>query len=41
VRAARETWKLRRELDRSYLASAKLEKDYLARMEADKKLLFG
>jgi len=40
VRAARETWAIRRELDRSYLASAALEKDYLARMEADKVRFF-
>src|SRR5207244_6209972 len=35
VRAARETWRLRRELDRSYLASAAVEKGYLAPLEAD------
>jgi 3-deoxy-7-phosphoheptulonate synthase len=40
VRAARDTWALRREVDRSYLASTALEKDYLARMEADKVRLF-
>jgi 3-deoxy-7-phosphoheptulonate synthase len=40
VRAARETWAIRRELDRSYLASAALEKEYLARMEADKVRFF-
>jgi len=40
VRAAREVWRLRRELDRSYLASAAVEKGYLARMEADKARLF-
>src|SRR5713101_827694 len=40
VRAAREAWRLRRELDRSYLASAAIEKDYLARMEADRARLF-
>jgi len=40
VRAAREAWRLRRELDRSYLASAAVEKGYLARMEADKARLF-
>src|SRR5947207_292553 len=40
VRAAREAWRLRRELDRSYLASAAVEKEYLARMEADKARLF-
>ncbi len=41
VRAARETWKLRREIDRSYLPSAAVEKDYLARMDADRKRFFG
>jgi 3-deoxy-7-phosphoheptulonate synthase len=40
VRAARETWRLRRELDRSYLPSAAVEKEYLARMEADKDRFF-
>src|SRR5499426_462596 len=40
VEAARETWKLRRALDRSYLASAAVEKEYLARMEADKDRFF-
>ena len=40
VRAARETWALRRELDRNYLPSTALEKDYLARMEADKVRFF-
>jgi len=40
VHAARETWRLRRELDRSYLATAVIEKDYLARMEADKDRFF-
>jgi 3-deoxy-7-phosphoheptulonate synthase len=40
VRAARDTWALRREVDRSYLASTALEKDYLARMEADKVRFF-
>src|SRR5207249_4792599 len=40
VRAAREAWRLRRELDRSYLASAAVEKGYLARMEADRARLF-
>jgi 3-deoxy-7-phosphoheptulonate synthase len=41
VRAAQETWKLRRALDRSYLASAAIEKEYLARMEADRARFFG
>jgi len=41
VEAARETWKLRRALDRSYLASAAVEKEYLARMEADRARFFG
>jgi 3-deoxy-7-phosphoheptulonate synthase len=40
VRAARETWRLRREVDRTYLPSASVEKDYLARMDADKERLF-
>jgi 3-deoxy-7-phosphoheptulonate synthase len=40
VRAAQATWKLRRELDRSYLPSAVLEKDYLARMAADRDRFF-
>src|SRR5437773_5745303 len=35
VRACQEAWRLRVELDRSYLASAAVEKEYLARMEAD------
>ena len=41
VKAARETWKLRRELDRAYLSSASLEKEYMARMEGDKARFFG
>jgi 3-deoxy-7-phosphoheptulonate synthase len=41
VRAARETWRLRRELDGRYRTSADLEKDYLARMDADKRRFFG
>ena len=41
VRAARETWQLRRAMDRSYLPSAAVEKDYLARMDPDKARLFG
>jgi 3-deoxy-7-phosphoheptulonate synthase len=40
VKAARETWRLRRELDRSYLASGAVEKEYLGRMEADKDRFF-
>jgi 3-deoxy-7-phosphoheptulonate synthase len=40
VRAARETWALRRELDRAYTPSAAWEKAYLARMEDDKRRLF-
>lgn len=41
LQACRETWELRRRLDRGYLPSSVLEKDYLARMEADKKRFFG
>jgi 3-deoxy-7-phosphoheptulonate synthase len=41
VKAAQETWKLRRALDRDYLASAAVEKEYLARMEADRARFFG
>jgi 3-deoxy-7-phosphoheptulonate synthase len=40
VAAARATWKLRQELDKAYLPSAVLEKDYLARMDADRTRLF-
>jgi 3-deoxy-7-phosphoheptulonate synthase len=40
VHSARETWRLRQELDRGYQASADLEKGYLARMEADKERFF-
>ena len=40
VRAARETWRLRQDLDRSYLPSGALEKGYLARMDADKTRFF-
>jgi 3-deoxy-7-phosphoheptulonate synthase len=40
VRAAREAWKLRRELDRSYLPSAAIEKAYLARMDGDRERFF-
>ena len=41
VKAAQETWKLRRALDRSYLSTAAVEKEYLARMEADRARFFG
>jgi 3-deoxy-7-phosphoheptulonate synthase len=40
VKAAHETWRLRRELDRSYLPSAGVEKEYLARSEADRERFF-
>src|SRR5215470_11766051 len=40
VRAARETWQLRRAIDRSYLPSTAVEKEYLARMESDKERFF-
>jgi len=40
VRASRETWRLRRELDRSYLPSAAIEKEYVARMGADRTRFF-
>ena len=40
VQAARETWKLRRELDRAYLSTPALEKEYMARMEADEARFF-
>jgi len=40
VRAARETWRLRQDLDRAYLPSGALEKGYLARMDADKTRFF-
>jgi len=40
VHAARETWRLRRKLDETYLPSVAIEKDYLARMEADKARFF-
>lgn len=40
VRASRQTWQLRREIDGGYLASADLEKGYLARMESDRKRFF-
>jgi 3-deoxy-7-phosphoheptulonate synthase len=40
VKAANATWRLRRELDRSYLPSMAVEKDYLARMRADRERFF-
>ncbi len=40
VKASNAVWKLRVDLDRDYLPSAVVEKDYLARMEADKQRLF-
>jgi 3-deoxy-7-phosphoheptulonate synthase len=40
VRAAEETWELRRRLDRLYLPSAAVEKEYLGRMEADRTRFF-
>jgi 3-deoxy-7-phosphoheptulonate synthase len=40
VRAANETWRLRRELDRSYIPSVAIEKEYLARMDADRTRFF-
>ena len=41
VRAAEKTWRLRRETDRAYLSSAAIEKEYLARMDADRARYFG
>jgi len=41
VDAARATWALRRELDRGYLPTARLENDYVARMPADRSRFFG
>jgi 3-deoxy-7-phosphoheptulonate synthase len=41
VKAARETWKLRTELDKGYLASASLELSYKDRMAADRRRFFG
>jgi 3-deoxy-7-phosphoheptulonate synthase len=41
VTAAKETWEVRRRLDRAYLPSAALEKDYLARMDGDRKRFFA
>ncbi len=40
VKSAQETWALRRRLDAGYLASAQVEKEYLARAEADKQRFF-
>jgi 3-deoxy-7-phosphoheptulonate synthase len=40
VRAAKETWELRKRLDRDYLASAAIEKEYAARAEADRARFF-
>lgn len=41
VQAAQETWRLRKTLDRTYLPSAAVEKEYLTRMEADRARFFG
>src|SRR6266850_3939000 len=41
VKAAAETWRLRRTLDATYLPSAIIEKDYLARSKADRERLFS
>jgi hypothetical protein len=41
VRAARAAWKLRRELDATYLPSASLELAYKDRMTDDRKRFFG
>jgi 3-deoxy-7-phosphoheptulonate synthase len=41
VQASQATWELRKQVDRGYLPSSALEKDYLARMAADKKRFFG
>lgn len=40
VTAAQATWTLRRELDRTYLASGAVESAYLARMESDRNRFF-
>lgn len=40
VTASNATWTLRRELDKSFLPSAALEKAYLGRMESDKERFF-
>jgi 3-deoxy-7-phosphoheptulonate synthase len=39
--ACREVWELRRRLDAEYMPTAKLEQEYEARAEADKKRFFG
>jgi 3-deoxy-7-phosphoheptulonate synthase len=41
VKAAHATWKLRRELDASYIPSSALEHDYKNRMADDRKRFFG
>src|SRR5262245_2579670 len=41
VNASRETWKLRRALDETYLPSASLDLTYKDRMAADRKRFFG
>jgi len=41
VAAARNTWALRRQLDREYLPSAALEHAYMVRMENDRRRFFG
>jgi len=41
VNASQETWALRKSIDRGYLPSSVVEKEYLARMTADKKRFFG
>ncbi len=41
VRAANGVWRLRREIDRSYLPSAALEEAYRQRMASDKTRFFG
>lgn len=40
VTASKATWNLRKELDKSFLPSAALEKSYLSRMEKDKERFF-
>ena len=40
VTASQATWRLRKELDKSFLPSAALEKAYLGRMEKDKERFF-
>lgn len=40
VTASKATWNLRKELDKSFLPSAALEKAYLSRMEKDKERFF-